>query len=361
MKVGIITFHRVVNYGALLQAYALQQYIESLGYDSSIVDYWPHYRQETLKVFSWKNFINMSWKHKLKYVYATMFTFIRKHRRIKNTRSFVKRFIKATSEKEYDVIVCGSDQIWRKIKYPLFHGYDETYFGGGIVRSSRKISYAASMGAVKFFTQQDETRFISLLSTFDAISVRELELQDYICSHNIRAAVVCDPVFLIGKKGWEQLIDKTLIPKEPYIFYYNHQLLNKTTDFTNKLSACTNLPVIEMRGEVSPFCYSSRYNLTGNAQEFISLLYGAEYVVTSSFHGVALSVCLSKQFFFASGSLKSNRILSLLTIMGLLDREIGNSNIQAGDIKQIKYENVTPKLNSYVLKSKVWLQENLKI
>ncbi len=360
MKVGIITFHRALNYGAQLQAYALQQYIESLGYDSSLIDYWPKYRQENIKVFSFQNFIKMSWKHKLLYLYETMFTFIRKYQRIKNTRDFVNRYFKTSNLNKYDVIVCGSDQIWRKIDYPLFHDYDETYFGGDRFQSTRKISYAASMGTVKFGSKRDESRFISLLNNFDAISVRESGLLELVNSHGIRATLVCDPVFLIGKNGWEKIIDNSMIPQEPYILYYNHQLLNITTKFVNKLSVSKNLPIIEMRGETSPFCYSSRFKLTCNAQRFISLLAGADYVVTSSFHGVALSVCLKKQFFFASRAYKSNRILSLLSTLDLLDREIGENNFHDIADKHIDYEIVSPKLNNYVQQSKLWLQENLK-
>ena len=39
MKIGIITFHNAYNYGAVLQAFATQSYIESLGHEAEIIDY----------------------------------------------------------------------------------------------------------------------------------------------------------------------------------------------------------------------------------------------------------------------------------------------------------------------------------
>ena len=40
-KVGIITQHRVVNYGSVLQTYALQEKIKELGYVCEVIDYYP--------------------------------------------------------------------------------------------------------------------------------------------------------------------------------------------------------------------------------------------------------------------------------------------------------------------------------
>lgn len=358
MKIGIITFHRVVNYGAQLQAFALQNYIESIGYDCSIVDYWPNYRQETLKVFSLKNLLAMPLKRKLVYIKDTLLTFVRKSKRLENTKLFASTYLPMSSEKKFDVLVCGSDQIWRKIHYPLFNGYDKTYFGGGDeVKAVRIISYAASMGAVKFDTKSDENQFGALISNFDAVSVREIDLKNLLDQRfHIQSELVCDPVFLIGKEEWDRLIDRSLIPEIPYVFYYNHQKLKITTHFANKLASKKRLPIIEMRGEVTPLHYSSRYRMTANAQEFLSLLYGAEYVVTSSFHGVALSVCLQKQFFFSSSTIKSNRITSLLSLLNLMSREIKSVDMA---FSEIDYSEVAPLLDDYVSRSRKWLKDNL--
>lgn len=65
MKIGILTYHRAENYGALLQAYALKEYLYTKGYDVAFVDYWPQYHIEHYKLFSWKKFCSGSYKYKI--------------------------------------------------------------------------------------------------------------------------------------------------------------------------------------------------------------------------------------------------------------------------------------------------------
>lgn len=356
MKIGILTFHRVLNYGAQLQAYALQKFLEELGHDSYIVDYWPEYRQRSLKLFSLKYFLPMGLGQKLIYLKSHLAIF-RYYKRMSNNKTFVEKYLKISSDTSYDALICGSDQIWRKIYFPPFYEYDDTYFGCGRFRAPLVISYAASMGNVYFKTCDDEARFLRLLRNFNQISVREQDLKDYIESHtNLKCQLVLDPVFLLSKDQWMQLIDKNEMPKHKYLLYYNHQGLKFTDNFVKELSEKHNLDIVEIDPEVVISHCSNRYRQTDNARQFLSLIYGAEFVVSTSFHGLALAIRLEKQVYYASRKAKSNRIYNLASLLGLEDR-----NIQDGvSDSRIDYSRVNNVLDEIQKESRSWLTNSIK-
>ncbi len=359
MKIGIITFHRPKNYGAELQAYAMQTFLREQGHDAYIVDYWPEYREETEKLLSLKLLKGVSWKRKIQLIIQAPLIRRRFKKRWSATSQFVKTNLNLTNDRGFDVVIYGSDQIWRKMNNPMFKGYDPVYFGNEYVVAKKKISYAASMGKITFANDADENHFLSLLKNFDAISVREVDLKRYLDSHFDKISIVCDPVFLLKRKSWDSFVDTSLIPTEPYIFYYNHQELSITTDFANYLAEQMNLPVIEMRGQITPFHYGKRYRLTADAREFVSLLSGATVVVTSSFHGVALSICFGKQFYYASHSSRSNRIESLLKSLLLEGRRIEPNFKTKYNRDSVDYQQVNERKQVIVQESTNWLLSQL--
>ena len=356
MKIGIVTIHRSKNYGAELQAYAMLSFLQQQGYDASIVDYWPKYRENTEKLFSIDQLKATSTIKALQLIVSAPLVYRRFLKRWKSTHAFVKTYFNLTNNENYDVVIYGSDQIWRKMNYPLFKGYDTVFFGSDYIVAKKRISYAASMGKVSFANNEDETQFLSLLNNFDSISVRESDLKNYLIDKfRIDIPTVCDPVFLLDKDKWMTFVDKSVIPNYPYIFYYNHQEISITTSFTNYLEKKMHIPIIEMRGQIPPFHYSKRYRLTADAREFVSLLSGAAVVVTSSFHGVALSICLEKQFYYSSRQRRANRIESLLEQLDLRERIIDSDFYNSFTKHQIDYQRVNVIKDSFVQQSKDWL------
>ena len=360
MKIGIITFHRPKNYGAELQAYAMQTFLHEQGHDAYLVDYWPEYREETEKLLSPRLLKGVSWKRKIQLIVQAPFVKRRFRKRWLSTAHFVNTYLHLSNDKEYDVVVYGSDQIWRKMNNPMLKDYDPVYFGNDYVFAKKKVSYAASMGRVAFANDNDENRFLELIKNFDAISVREIDLKNFLGEKIGKdIPIVCDPVFLLDENSWRSFVDSSVIPKSPYILYYNHQELSVTTRFVDYLSNRTGLSVIEMRGGVAPFHYSSRYRLTADAREFVSLLSGAAMVVTSSFHGVALSICFGKQFYYASHSSRSNRIESLLESLELDGRKIENCYEKVLQRRPIDYNSIQDNKKALIQSSKKWLLSQL--
>ena len=149
MKIGILTYHRAENYGALLQAYALMSYLKSLGHDVSFVDYWPNYHKRYFELFSWKKFMEGSIREKLVLLYYLFFWNSMRKKRKKNLQAFmyeelgllpkVKYYSDSDVVREFDVVFYGSDQIWRKQKMKS-HRFPFVYLR--FIFQSEKISSA---------------------------------------------------------------------------------------------------------------------------------------------------------------------------------------------------------------------------
>lgn len=167
--------------------------------------------------------------------------------------------------------------------------------------------------------------------------------------------MVCDPVFLLTKEQWLQHTTPQYLPKKKYILYYRLQNIKQTDRMVQKLVKQTGLEVIEMRSYMPFFHYGNRYRLTADAQEFITLINGAEYVVTSAFHGIAMSIIFEKQFFFTSEKKQSNRVASLLKTLGLEDRFADGYENSIDIAHIINYNTIRVKLQVFADKSRKWL------
>ena len=257
MKIGILTYHRAENYGAMLQAYALRKYLLGLGHDVSFVDYWPSYHVNYFKIFSWDRFKKANWKGKIVYLLGATVWLCPRMTRSKRLQRFIHERLGVTGKprynentkatEHYDVVVYGSDQIWRKQNMGGV-GFDDWYFGAENVVADKKIVYAGSMGTVKT-TEKDDAYVKKMMQNFERISVREADLDSYLKGLGVASQQVIDPVFLLSKEEWEAVADKKQ-EKRKYILFYN--LLNKpeSVRFAERLSKETGLPIKELNKNI---------------------------------------------------------------------------------------------------------------
>ncbi len=355
MKIGILTYHRSLNYGAELQALALMTFISNLGHDASIIDYWPKYRTSF-----WSETLALPFAQMLLAIKLRLMTCIRYGIRKRNTERFINQYMKLTSTSDkYDVAIYGSDQIWRKFNKKGLKGFDEIYWGTDTIRASKRVAYAASMGSVQIIKEEDKLFVSEHLKNFDALSCREQDLKDYCKSQfHIEIMKVIDPVFLLSSEQWNHLLPDKNVPPYNYLLYYTVMRNKKTEDIADMIHKKTGLPIIELRGILVNFHYGKRYRFTADAQEFLSLIRNASYVVASSFHGVALSLCFNKEFYYAGSSKSVNRISSLLSQVGLMNRII-TSEREIDLTKTIEWQEVNRKLDGIVTISKQWLSKKL--
>ena len=365
MKIGILTYHRAENYGALLQAYALKTYLAGLGHDVDFVDYWPDYHRRFFELFSWRKFLESSLKGKMVLLYYTLFWHQARRRRQKNLQAFMHEELGLPLEakyhndhdvvNEFDVVFYGSDQIWRRQCMPSHTGFDFWYFGSGNVQA-QKIAYAASMGSIDVKEDEKEVLKKNLLG-FEAISVREVSLKEWLTTLGIHAQVVCDPVFLLGKEIWLSLANKASGQpvNQHYILVYNLLGQTSTVNFAKRLSKEKNLPIIEVNKKYVPFTSGRRCCRTAPVEYFLSLLAHADYVVSNSFHGVALSLILQKQFFAVGMGLRSGRVTSLLNSLHIPGRYTDVWR----QVPPIDYTAVTPLLSDMVVNSSTFIQDSI--
>jgi hypothetical protein len=367
MKIGILTYHRAENYGALLQAYAMKTYLRSLGYDVSFVDYWPKYHSDYFSLFPMSFFKTRNIKGKIAMLFRFLLWGIPKYIRKCRLQGFMHEHFGLSKHplytgddcktEEYDVVVYGSDQIWRKQNLGGV-GFDDWYFGADLVQSKRKVVYAGSMGAV-CLDKDDEAYVLQQMKNFSTISVREKDLQDFLYSKGIETQLVYDPVFLLTKEDWLKVACSSHYKKN-YILFYN--LLNspESVHFANNLSKETGLPVIEINKVLTLSRFvQTRYLSCASVEQFLGLIRDAEYVVSNSFHGVAFSLIFEKNFYAVGMGQRANRVVSLLESAGIPDRYISNETLSRCN-ETIPYDRVKEKVDAFRKISKNYLNESLQ-
>lgn len=204
MKIGIITFHRAINYGAFLQAYALCSKLNlEEGIDAEIIDYNMEKEKEFYSfkinkgivkhpIISFMRQKNMNSQKK-------KFSIDRRKMKLSSVHIIsdsVEEFNKFVNSQKYDVIICGSDEVW---KTDGFRGFPNAYWLIGSL-NARKFSYAASSRSVFSKLKEDKrTQLINALDDFEFVGVRDTltsrEVLNYI-SDKTKVNLCCDPTFL---------------------------------------------------------------------------------------------------------------------------------------------------------------------
>lgn len=322
-KIGILTFHSVSNYGAVLQAYALNKTILDKGYDCEIIDYQNNVMKKEYNVFS-KSKINL--KHpRLMLNDILMIPYIKKRNKIFS--KFRENYLNISQKKynensfpdenEYVGIIAGSDQIWNF----NCNGNDRHYFLDFVDKSkSQCYSYAASLGA-KSLSDNTKSIYKELLKGFKEISVREhsaaLLLKD-ILDRDIITSI--DPTLLLTKKAWEELKKDTMEKNYVLVFLMSHsdEILLHAYQFAKKKKK--KLIYVNMYKARQPKYYNSIYSAT--PQEWLGLIANADYIITNSFHGTVFSIIFERQFTVLpiKDKGKNERLIQLLGITGLEER-----------------------------------------
>lgn len=353
MKIGIITFINTINFGASLQAYALQEKINQLGYEAEIIQYTNKVIEEKEKNSGKIKNINSLMKK------IVMGKGIKE--KVKAFKEFefqnMKFGLQLTDENSisdlnnyYDYFITGSDQVWNMA---ITHE-DWKYFLNFVNDDNKKISYAASFGN-NIFPEEDKKIAGNELRKFKSISVREQSGRKLIKDISDKnATVVLDPTLLLNKSEWEEKIK--FKPKlEHYILLYFPQNKKKMFKFAKKLSKRTGYPIVYL--SISPrIFWGTKTIYNASPDEFLGWMKNADYVITGSFHGTAYSLNLQKEFFYEPSGAGS-RIDNIVKITGTESRSIENENVMG---ENINYKDVEEKLNSEREKSIEFLKKSLE-
>lgn len=347
-RIGILTLHKAQNYGAILQAYALVNYLQSADYKAEIIDFSPGRQSVTLSKFVKPNrlgavkkdilsLINLQYLQKREKDFNT---FSNKYLCLSHERDIKSEELSAIAQK-YDAVVCGSDQIWN----PRLAGSDIGFFlpeGEGF----RRIAYAASLGKGYLTEHKHPEKIRKALLNYNSIAVREKttkdRLQDF-CTYPKNIEIVVDPTILVGKEPFYNLAGKKQV-NEKYVFLYSVNLRQNTCDAAELISKRTGLPVYTMlSGPVNNrWLKMNKHIAPGDVgpEGFLAMLRDAEFVVTDSFHGTVFSLLFHKRFFVVCDVTNSGELIWDERIGFLCDTfNIGDRLIKAEDIVNISLDN----------------------
>lgn len=364
-KVGIITFHNAHNWGASLQLYALKRYLEESGYQVKVINY---RNTEIESNYLKKRKIKCKIKNPktlLKYIFLWMEEIYSRKQYNQKWNKFnhfinditdnekVIEDIKEIENMDVDYFVFGSDQIWN---HSLTNGFDGVYFGD-FKTNAKKISYAASLG-FKELPEKEEEEFKKLLQNFNAISVREEALKDYIKKiSNQDVTKVLDPTLLLNKEKYLKIAQKPDLKKK-YLLLYTLVDNKKLIQISQYIAQKLGLEIVELR-------YSKTLKKIGKKQianigpeEFLGLINGAEFIITNSFHGTVFSILFHKKFYTIPISKVNSRIENLLEITKLEKRCI--REIEEVDLEtEIDYKQAEENLQKEKNQSINFLEKSL--
>lgn len=366
MKVAIVTFwNSQDNYGQILQAFATQEFLKSIGHTSYIIKFlpsssWNYNKKEKLPPKKTSRFLNInhltaiirlifySIKHKI------INRYILNHDQDRKFNDFKSKYLHL-SEKFYseedlflsppyaDIYLCGSDQVWggticNKIYFLNF------------IKNKPKIAIAASFGQeLKDINDIKLKQIKKYLTDFNAITLREEEGVK-ICKYAglTNAKLICDPTILNNVETYINLLPLEAVIDTSdgvFIYYLGHNSsikINHILKFASKNKNKVYLTTAQ--GYISS---DKKYFLT--IEEWLHAIYNAKFVVTNSFHGTVFSILFKKQFAVIPLKNKgaNSRIETLLSKLDLTNRIcIKGSDLNNCYNKSINYNIVTPKMDN---------------
>ena len=346
MKIGILTYHRSNNVGALLQNYALLKAFEKLDCDAETIDYRCKFIEQQNRIFVWRGL-----KDSIKILLQLPY-YILREKRFKHFRSlYIKKskFIYnhdnvSSSALHYELFVSGSDQVWNL----NLNGGDYTYLLDFVPNDKFRISYAGSFGYLHIPNNYEE-KTLSELRRFSLLSVREKSAQQMLEHYGIDSTIVLDPTLLLLGQEWKKQFNLNKSSAKKYVFVYMvayvPELLEKAREKAEEL----NCELLVMHYNYRPFpkCKNVR---AASPASFLQLIDEAEYVFCSSFHAMCFSILFHKNFFYGLDKSKNNNNSRLETLAKVL--KLTSRNIECAEFSDIDYSNVD--LNLSVLRKEAF-------
>ena len=353
MNIGILTFHRACNLGGIIQCYALSYYLRKKGFEVEVIDYHSEAIDSAYKLLRTDNL--RSW-------IGSLFRLGKNYRIKKNFKVFVDQNIPVSQKEyktpqdlknDYDVIIIGSDQVWSK---RLNHGFDSFYWGN-IPGVHRIISYAASMGTDHCFSNEENEIISDFLSHFYAVSVREDSLKEELSKlTNKKIVTTVDPTLLLSLNEYCKIAVSP--PQSRYVLYYQMEYNPASKYRVVEIAQELDCEVVVIGGRREKYDVKTTFLTIAQVtpQMFIGYILNAKCVFASSFHGVALSIAMRKNFYFFA-NYETDRADNLLKYVGLTNRRIVSSDTIT--YSDVNYYNIKPKLDTFVKQSEDFLRSKL--
>ena len=355
MRIGIVTQPLEMNYGGILQNWALQQALRRLGHDPIAIDAYerystPHYLYNWMrtalsrilgKKANWPKRYCGSLRNEL------MGQFVEQH--IAKTRVMWDYKRSVVNRYHLDALVVGSDQVWRA-RYNGGH-LEDMYLRFAEGLPLKRVAYAASFGIDEWEYSPEQTASCSALAQqMDAISVREASGVDLCREHlGVDATCVLDPTMLLDAVGYQDIIDDQWDAGEPYLAVYCLDITPAKEEFFNRLA--------QERGLTVRY-YSAGWKSTLTVGQWLAMFSHASLVVTDSFHGTVFSILFGREFYTMCNPGRGNtRIVGLLRDLALEDRLVSDSEPVEPADSTVNWEDVYARLEKRRQESQAFLEK----
>jgi hypothetical protein len=305
LKIGVLTFHRCVNYGSYWQARSLLEGLRSRGHDVVLLEYdcpetdrieWRCAMQPLLPRRSSRSDIRL-YARKAR-------AFQRAIAELPVSAPFPLR--KPETMEPRDLVVIGSDEVWN-LCHPWYGGY-ELFWGGG-VQAPRLVSYAASFG--NYDAEAGiESRWSERLGRFDAISVRDDNSRRLVTAALDREpALVLDPVlqFPIARP------EHVEAPAEPFIALYGHGFSEAFGQAVRRWAQARGLKLVSIGYRND---WADEQWIDADPLQFAQAIAQAKAVVTNFFHGCVFALLNEKPFACAITPYRMNKVRDLTRALG---------------------------------------------
>lgn len=323
-RVGIITYHFAVNYGAMLQCYALKTAVEKLGNHCEVLNYISDVQLNNNSLYR-----RGGAKNYVKNLLLLPFHGVRAERQ-RRVEAFRKECLgtgkrmSSISElddhirgEKLDVLISGSDQVWN----PHIEDFDKAFFYP-FSSPARKIGYAVSIGKA---SEEDLLPYREWIRDFDEITVREesaKELVSALAGKPVQSAV--DPVFLLSSEEWEAMLPSAMKQNSGTLaaYFVKPDQLDEKIRIVEKIAAEKGLKPIIISPRISKYNFTKHVISNAGPLEFLTAIRDAEFVCTDSFHGTVFSAILNRQFLTLEREedKKDGRKKDVLKILKLSDR-----------------------------------------
>ena len=368
MKIGILTFHASHNYGSMLQAWALQHYLNCNSYDAQIIN---------LRIKDQRNFYRFPLippkNNRREYIYSffnpiSIYHACRKWMRYER---FLGQYLLLTNKQYnsweevkddiehlgYGCIITGGDQIWNMNCID----FSKSYFLPADLGTVKKISYSPSFGGtfLNRISSEQEAFIKEALSDYSYISVRETSMQQYLSGLLHREVqIACDPTLLLVADDYSRFIGDKPIVDGDYIFYYTPTRYMRGEALAQMIGSHLGMKV------VTSFPHIRRNRMVTVSEagpaEFLNLVKNAKLIIGKSFHLVVFSLLFHKEFIAIDGD-NDARMKSLLDVLGIPERGlVTEDNFKSIQLLPIDFQTIDIMLAQERERSQRFIQKALE-
>lgn len=365
MKIAILTLPLHINYGGIIQCYALQTILERLGNEVQVLTR-PQYGRSYYIIYPLavcKRLLKRFVLGKKVAILKAPHQIIRQH-----TDRFIHRYIHQYTQRKwtaqiashFDAIVVGSDQVWRPLYYQPIEEAFLSFLGDAKIK---RVAYAASFGVDHCeYTEEQRKLCSSLLKKFDAISVRESSgvqlCQEYF---DTKAVQALDPTLLLSADDYRALIKKGKTqPSKGNLLVYMLDQTKEKEALVERIAQAKGLTPFWMNSDIDDETLPLKQRIKMPVEQWLRSFDDAKFVLTDSFHGCVFSIIFRKQFLAIGNKERGlSRFQSLLTLFSLQDRLILSPDEYKSNLSSIDYDQVQAQLQFLQAQSLSFLKTNL--